>query len=250
LLQGYAGYDLVIAGTFLLTDPVVDVAQANPGTRFVLVDPILAPAPRTNLAVLVFREDQAAYLAGALAGMVSRTGVIAGVYGPFGAVDQRNRSGFERGAAYVRPGIRVLGAYQPAADGLPYANPGWGAAQARAFAGRGADVIFGTGGSTGKGALRGAVQAGSKCIGADDSSLDPAASDCLVASAIKHVDRGVALTVAKAAAGHWAGGIDTLGLSEGAVELAPVQHQLFPEQLEDLQAIAANLASGELTTGS
>jgi basic membrane protein A len=250
LLQGYAGYDLVIAGSFLLTDPVVDVAQANPGTRFVLVDPILAPAPRTNLAVLVFREDQAAYLAGALAGMVSRTGVIAGVYGPFGAADQRNRSGFERGAAYVRPGIRVLGAYQPAADGLPYANPGWGAAQARAFAGRGADVIFGTGGSTGKGALRGAAQAGSKCIGADDSSLNPAASDCLVASAIKHVDRGVALIVAKAAAGHWAGGIDTLGLSEGAVELAPVQHQLFPEQLEDLQAIAANLASGELTTGS
>jgi len=30
LLQGYAGYDLVIAGTFLLTDPVLDVAQANP----------------------------------------------------------------------------------------------------------------------------------------------------------------------------------------------------------------------------
>ena len=250
LLQGYAGYDLVIAGTFLLTDPVVDVAQANPGTRFVLVDPIVAPAPRANLAVLVFREDQAAYLAGALAGMVSKTGVIAGVYGPFGAADQRNRSGFEHGAAYVRPGIRVLGAYQPAADGLPYANPGWGAAQARAFVARGADVIFGTGGSTGKGALRGAAQAGSKCIGADDSPLDPAASDCLVASATKHIDRGVALIVAKAAAGHWASGIDTLGLSEGAVELAPVQHQLFPEQLEELQAIAAKLASGELTTGS
>jgi basic membrane protein A len=250
LLQGYAGYDLVIAGTFLLTDPVVDVAQANPGSHFVLVDPIVAPAPRANLAVLVFREDQGAYLAGALAGMVSKTGVIAGVYGPFGGADQRNRSGFEHGAAYVRPGIRVLGAYQPAADGLPYANPGWGAAQARAFVGRGADVIFGAGGSTGKGALRGAAQAGGKCIGADDSSLDPAASDCLVASAIKHVDRGVAVIVADAAAGHWAGGIRTLGLSEGAVELAPVQHQLFPEQLEELQAIAGKLAVGELTTGS
>ena len=250
LLQGYAGYDLVIAGTFLLTDPVVDVAQANPRTRFVLVDPVVAPAPRANLAVLVFREDQAAYLAGALAGIISKTGVIAGVYGPSGAEDQRNRSGFEHGAAYVRPGIRVLGAYQPAADDLPYANPGWGAAQARAFVGRGADVIFGTGGSTGKGALRGAAQAGSKCIGADDSSLDPAASDCLVASATKHLDRGVALIVADSAAGHWRGGLHSLGLADGAVELGPLQHELLPEQLEQLQAIAAKLAAGQLTTGS
>jgi len=251
LLQIYAGYDLVIAGSFLLTDAVADVARANPGTRFVLVDPIVAPAGPPNLAVLVFREDQAAFLAGALAGMVTKTGVIAGAYGPFGAADRRNRAGFEHGAAYVRPGIRVLGAYQPAADGLPYANPGWGAAQARDFALQGADVIFGAGGATGKGALRGAAQAGSWCIGADlDSSSDPAANDCLLASAIKHVDRGVALIVADAAAGNWAGGVHNLGLSEGAVELAPVRQQPFAEYLEELHAIAAELAAGALTTGA
>jgi basic membrane protein A len=250
LLQAYAGYDLVIAGTFLLTDAVVDAARANPGTRFVLVDPIVAPAAQPNLAILVFRDDQAAYLAGALAGMVTKTGVIAGIYGPFGASDQRNRSGFEHGAAYVRPGIRALGAYQPAGDGLPYANPGWGAAQARAFVRQGADMIFGTGGSTGTGALRGAAQAGSACIGAGDSSRDPAVIDCLLASTIKHVDRGVALMVADAAAGHWAGGIRTVGLAEGAVELGPIQHELPSDQLEQLQTIAGGLASETLKTGA
>jgi basic membrane protein A and related proteins len=251
LLQAYAGYDLVIAGSFLLTDAVADVAGSNPGTHFVLVDPIVAPATQPNLAVLVFREDQAAFLAGALAGMVSKTNVIAGIYGPFGAADQRNRAGFEHGAAYVRPGIRVLGAYQPAADGLPYANPGWGAAQPRNFALQGADVIFGEGGSTGKGALRGASQAGSMCIGADlDSSTDPTVSDCLLASAIKHVDRGVASIVADASASHWAGGTHTLGLSDGAVELTPVQHALPRGQLDELQTIAARLAAGALTTGA
>jgi basic membrane protein A len=249
LLQSYAGYDLVVAGSFLLTDAVLDAARANPGTRFVLVDPMVAPMAPPNLAVLVFRDDQAAYLAGALAGMVTKSGVIAGVYGPGGAADQRNRTGFEHGAAYVRPGVRVLGAYQPAADGLPYANPGWGAAQARAFVRQSADVIFGTGGSTGKGALRGAAQAGSSCIGADDPSPDPAVSDCLLASAIKHVDRGVALMVADAAAGRWASGIRAVGLVEGAVELAPVQHELFARQWEALQTIAGKLSAGTLTTG-
>jgi len=249
LLQAYVGDDLVIAASFLLTDAVADVARANPGTRFMLVDPIVAPMARPNVAVLVFRDEQAAFLAGALGAMVTKTGVIAGIYGPFGASDQRYRSGFEHGAAYVRPGVRVLGAYQPAGDGLPYANPGWGAAQARAFARQGADVVFGTGGSTGTGALRGAAQAGRACIGAGDLSPDPAI-DCLLAGTIKHVDRGVALMVADASAGHWAGGTRTVGLAEGAVDLGPVSHELLPGQLEELQAIAAKLAAGALTTGA
>ena len=241
----------MIAASFLLTDAVVDAAQANPNTRFVLVDPILAPVGQPNLAVLVFRDDQTAYLAGALASMVTKTGVIAGVYGPGGSADQRNRSGFEHGAAYVSPSVRVLGAYQPAADGLPYASPGWGAAQARNFAQQGADVIFASGGLTGKGALRGAAQAGSMCIGADiGSSTDPVVIDCLLARGIKHLDRGVALMVADAAAGRRVGGVHSVGLSEGAVELGPVQHELFPGQLDALQTIAAKLEDGTLTTGA
>jgi basic membrane protein A len=247
LLQAYAGYDLVIAGSFLLTDSVVDIARAYPRTHFILVDPIVAPVPQSNLAVLTFRDDQAAYLAGALAAMVTKTGIVAGVYGPGGAADQRNRASFEHGAVHVRPGVRVLGAYQPAGDGLPYANPNWGAAQARGFAGQGADVIFGTGGSTGKGALRGAAQAGSRCIGAED--LSPAIG-CLLASTLKHVDHGAALLVADAAAGHWAGGTRTVGLADEAVELTPVQHELSASQLEELQTIAGNLASGALATGA
>jgi len=250
LLQAYTGYDLVIAGSFLLTDAVVGAARANAATRFVLVDPIVAPSAQANLSVLAFRDDQAAFLAGAVAGMVTRTGVIAGVYGPSGAADQRHRSGFEHGAAYVRPGIRVLGAYQPAGDSLPYASPGWGAAQARAFVRQGADVIFGTGGSTGTGALRGAAQAGGRCIGDGDSGPDPAAGDCLLASTIKHVDRGVALMVAEAAAGRWAGGTRTVGVAEGAVELGLAPNQLLPRQLDELQAIVAKLAAGALTTSS
>jgi basic membrane protein A len=249
LLQAYAGYDLVIASSFLLTDPVIDVARANPAAHFVLVDPLVAPADQANLAVLVFRDDQAAYLAGALSAMVSTTGVIAGIYGPSGAADRRNRSGFDHGARYENPGIRILAAYQPAGDGLPYANPGWGAAQARAFTRQGADVIFASGGSTGTGALRGAAQAGSLCIGGEVSD-DSAIGDCLLASAIKHVDRGVALLVADAAAGRWASGTRTVGLAEAAVELGQLAHRVSAEQLDELRTIAGKLAAGELLTGT
>jgi basic membrane protein A len=248
MLQAYAGYDLVIAGSFLLTDPVVDVARANPATHFVLVDPIVVPSGPTNLAILTFRNDQAAFLAGALAGIVTTTGIVAGVYGPEGASDRPNRSGFEHGAIYVRPGVRVLGAYQPAQDGTPYFDPAWGAAQARAFAGQHADVIFGAGGTTGEGALAGAAQSGIVCIGADiDASNDPG---CLLASSMKFIDRGVKMAVADAIAGRWQGGNRALGLAEGAVGLSPVTRRLQPGELERVQMIQDLLAAGTLSTGA
>jgi basic membrane protein A len=248
MLQAYAGYDLVIAGSFLLTDPVVDVARANPATHFLLVDPIVLPAGPGNLAVLTFRNDQGAFLAGALAGIVTQTGVVAGVYGPEGASDRDNRAGFEHGALYARPGVHVLGAYQPAEDGQPYLNPVWGAAQARAFASERADVIFGASGTTGQGALLGAVQSGVGCIATD---ID-AASDrvCLLATSVKFIDRGVQMTTADAIAGRWQGGIRALGLAEDAVGLSPVARRLLPEQVQQVQTIADLLAAGKLDTGA
>jgi basic membrane lipoprotein Med (substrate-binding protein (PBP1-ABC) superfamily) len=248
MLQAYAADDLVIAGSFLLTDPVIDIARANPGTHFVLVDPLVTPPDIPNLAVLTFRADQAAFLAGALAGMITRTGIVAGVYGPEGMIDKSNRLGFEHGARYVRPGVRVLGAYQPVQDGEPYANPAWGAAQAQAFSRQGADVIFGAGGTTGQGALLGAAQSGVACIGADQA-YDPAVS-CWLTSSVKFVDRGVWMTVAEALAGGWRGGLRPLGLSEGAVGLSPLTDpRLTAEVRQRLHVIADLLAAGSLSTG-
>ena len=246
-LQAYAGHDLVIAGSFLLTDPVVDVARANPATHFVLVDPIVTPPDVPNLAVLAFRSDQGAFLAGALAGMVTQTGVVAGVYGPQGAMDITNRLGFEHGARYIRPGVRVLGAYQPA-DGTPYDDPVWGADQARAFSNQHADVIFGAGGTTGEGALLGAAQSGVACINAD--LVAASGPGCLLASSMKFVDRGVQMTVAEAIAGRWRSGVRSLGLAQRAVGLSPARNPLPPGQLEQLQTIADLLAAGKLTTGA
>src|SRR5260370_8983841 len=119
MLQAYAGYELVIAGSFLLTDAVVEAARANPATHSLLVDPIVVPSGPSNLAVLTFRNDQAAFLAGALAGIVTQTGVVAGVYGPDGANDRGNPAGFPHGAPYARPAERALRAAPPAPCATP-----------------------------------------------------------------------------------------------------------------------------------
>jgi len=245
-LQAYAGDDLVIAGSFLLTDAVTDIARANPATHFVLVDPIVGPPDLPNLAVLTFRSDQAAFLAGALAAMVTRTGVVAGVYGPDGAMDRTNRLGFEHGARYARPDVRVLGAYQPAGN-APYADLAWGAAQARAFVGQHADVIFGAGGTTGQGALLAAAQSGVACINEDlAASSDPS---CVIATGVKFINRGVRTAVADAIAGRWQSGVHSLGIAEGAVGLSLGKDPgLTSDVRERVLTIADLLAAGSIST--
>ena len=242
--------NLVIAGSFLLTDAVLDAARANPGTRFILIDPIVAPADLPNLLVIRFRDDQSAFLAGALAAMLTQSGVVAGVYGPAGASDLRQRAAFEHGARFVRRSIQMLGAFQPADDGAPYQNPTWGAAQARVFGSQRADLIFGGAGATGAGALKGAAAAGYLCIGADvPEPPDPRAPSCLVATTTTSITRGVELELLETARGSWVSGKVDLGLREGTVGLDAFGAGLRPEMQRRLQSIVDQLVAGTVTTG-
>ena len=237
--------DLVIAPSFLLADAVSVVARANPRTRFMLVDPLVAPSPMANLISIEFRRDQSAFLAGALAGLRTRTGIVAGIYGPGDLTDRQQRAGFENGARYVRPGIRVLGADQPAEDGAPYANPAWGEAHARAFIAQGADVIFGAGGATGTGAVAAATATGRLCIGVDVASPP----SCLVGNATTDIARGVSLGINAAFGGATSGSM-SYGLSEGAVELDTSAAGNDPVVQARLRAIAGLLRDGTLSTGA
>jgi basic membrane lipoprotein Med (substrate-binding protein (PBP1-ABC) superfamily) len=241
---------LVIAPSFLLADAVGVVARANPGTRFMLVDPLLAPSPVPNLISIQFRRDQSAFLAGALAGLLTRTGIVAGIYGPGDLTDREQRIGYEHGAEYVRPGVRVLAADQPADDGAPYDNPAWGGSQARAFAAQGADVIFGAGGRSGRGALEGAAATGRLCIG--DDLATPSGSpvpSCLVGNMTTDVVRGVDLGVRAALTGT-ASGTLWYGLDDSAVGLEASAAGSDPGVESRLRDVAGRLRDGSLNTGA
>jgi basic membrane protein A len=177
--------------------------------------PTAGPA---NLAIITFREGDAGYLAGALAGRITKTGIVAGVYGLEDDHDAAYRLGFERGAHAVSASMRVLGVYQGAQDGAPYNNPAWGAAQARAFIDQGADVIFSSGDLTGHGALTAAAAAGEPCI-TIGYSVEPAAPVCLLATVVLRVDRAVAAITMDAVAARWQGGERRYGQSDGYIEL-------------------------------
>src|SRR5436309_11969055 len=77
------GYNLIVTVGFKLGDATLKAAKANPNIKFVMVDNADFtdnPVP-ANVLGLLFKEDQPGFLAGALAGLLTKTNVIGAVAG-------------------------------------------------------------------------------------------------------------------------------------------------------------------------
>jgi basic membrane lipoprotein Med (substrate-binding protein (PBP1-ABC) superfamily) len=133
------GYDVVVTVGFLIGDVTLASAQANPDVFFIGVDQFFTDAP-DNLVGIQYREDQAGFLVGAMAALMTESGTVAGVYGIDIPPVVKFRNGFEQGAKYINPDIELLGVYID-----DFYAPDRGAAAAEQFIGEGADVIFGAG---------------------------------------------------------------------------------------------------------
>ena len=144
----------------------------------------------------MFHEDQAGFLAGALAGLLTETNTIAAVLG----TDQvppvvAFKEGFENGAEYTNPEVNVISTYHPGGLDVAFTDPEFGATTARQALDNGADIVFGAGGQTGNGALIEVAREGGEalCIGVDTDQWEtvPEAHPCLVTSAMKLINDGV-----------------------------------------------------------
>ncbi|MDL1917201.1 BMP family ABC transporter substrate-binding protein, partial [Anaerolineae bacterium CFX4] len=72
------GFDIIVTVGFLIYDATIAAAKANPDVYFIGVDQFPAEtAP--NFVGIQFREDQAGYLAGVMAALMSESGKVGGV---------------------------------------------------------------------------------------------------------------------------------------------------------------------------
>src|SRR5438093_10137116 len=143
-LFGSQGYNVIVSVGFDLLPFAQAYAQQNPKIKIIQVDGT-SSKPLANFLGVVFREDQAGYLAGTVAGPYTKTNQIAAVYGLSVPAVVSYRQGFENGAKSVNKDLKPpLGVYQP--DCIcpnDFNDPAWGKARALEFISRGADVVFG-----------------------------------------------------------------------------------------------------------
>jgi basic membrane protein A and related proteins len=247
-------YDMIVTVGFLLGDDTLAVAKANPTVKFAIVD-YAYDKPPANLTGLVFREDQAGFLAGIVAGKMTKTNTIGGVYGLDIPPVHKYRVGYENGAKYANPSIKTLGVYQPPSGAKSFNDPDWGKQQATAMFGQGADIVFGAGGNTGNGALLAAVQAKKLCVGVDvDQFVSYADADtCLVTSAEKHIAFSVKTAVTDMVKDTWpSSGLLSFDATNGGVGISPFHNydSQVPAEVKTMVTDALKkLADGSLKTG-
>ncbi|MDD2921684.1 MAG: BMP family ABC transporter substrate-binding protein [Anaerolineales bacterium] len=165
------GYDAIIASGIGLQDETRVVADRYVDSFFIGINqpPKKDEAARPNLIRVVFAEDQMGFVAGVLAARVSQTHIVGAVCEKSDIASMwRTCEGFRAGVKFADKNVKPLVVYRDNGDSEKlFLDENWGRAAAQDLVKRGADVIFAAGGITGQGALRAAVEAQVKAIGAE-----------------------------------------------------------------------------------
>jgi basic membrane protein A and related proteins len=234
------GDNLVIAVGFLMESAVEKVAKAFPNTNFAIIDS--GPAkPIPNLKSLLFHEQDGGYIAGYLAGLVTKTNVVSTVGGQKIPPVDHYIAGFQAGAKAANPQVQTLNAYSQS-----FTNQAACKELALNQIAQHSDVVFQVAGGCGLGALSAAKEKGVWGVGvdADQSYLGP----FILTSAVKKVDVAVFDTIKQIQAGTFKGGTtDFFTAQNNGAGIGKISPNVPASIVAKLKPIETKIASGQIT---
>ena len=232
-------YDLIVCVGFKLAEATKKAAEAHPETKFAIIDDA-SNAALPNVTCLTFKQEQASYLVGYVAGLMTKTNNVGFVLGM--ASDMMNKFGYGylAGVYAANPKATVQ-----QINANNFADPAIGKTSATTMITKGADIIFHAAGGTGVGVIQACQEAKKYAIGVDtdQSSLAP---DTVITSAMKSVDNAVYDSVKQLVEGTLKGGEVVYDLAKGGVDIAPTTNLLSEDVLKKVEEIKAKILSGEI----
>jgi basic membrane protein A len=246
------GYDLVIGVGFTEIDAMKAVAKHFPKTHFAIVDVSNADeGGLKNVEGLLFKEQEAGYLAGYAAGLAAKDRggkAVSSVGGQKQPPVDRYIAGFQAGAKAAFPGVQTLNGYSQDFEKLALCRE-----VALNQIADGSDVVFQVAGGCGLGALDAAKEKGVWGVGvdADQGYL----GSYVLTSALKRVDTAVFDSIKDAKDGKFKGGqdavygLDVNGVGIGkfspktpagiAAKVAQVKQQIADGKIKNIPTIVA-----------
>jgi basic membrane protein A len=238
--------DLVISVGFDQAAAMAKVAKQFPETKFAIIDVSnadLAGHPK-NVEGLIFKEQEAGYLVGYLAGLIENQSGKQNTIGSVGGQKQppvdRYIAGYQAGALKADPKVKLLNSYS---------NEWVDQAKCKQLAlneiAAGADIVFQVAGGCGLGVLDAAKEKGVWGIGvdADQSYLGPQ----VLTSALKRVDTAVYATIQQVLDGKFAGGTDSVfSLKNDGVGLGKISPKVPKADVQKVQALEKQIAAGKI----
>src|SRR5947208_4070962 len=198
-LTNYAqqSYDLVIGVGFLMTNATWKVAKQFPNVKFAIIDG--APANDKgdtenlpNVANLFFKEQEAGYIVGVIAGLMAKNKVGKATHNtvcsmggiPIPPVDHYI-AGYQDAVKTVNPSATILNGYSN-----DFVDQAKGKEVGLNHISKNCDILFQVAGGSGLGYIAAAKEKGVYAIGVDVDQID-VAPGTVITSAMKRVDKAV-----------------------------------------------------------
>lgn len=213
-------YDLIIAVGFLQLTSLNKTARDYPDQNFTLIDDELT---LPNVRSVLFKEEESAFLVGAMAAMVTQTNKIGFLGGLELFLILKFLAGYEQGAHYINPDINVTAMFSPNPTN-PWGDIAGGKNVGKALLNAGNDVIFAAAGGTGIGVFQAVNETDDAYAIGVDSDQDGEAKGKILCSMLKKVEAAVFNSIRDTVFENFTAGTSTLGLAEGGVDISPMTY--------------------------
>lgn len=257
-------YDILVCGSYSMVEYLEDVAPKYPDKHFIIYD---APVDYStnkfaNVYSVTFMQNEAAYLGGAYAGLMTSHSEIEGInkdlkLGIVGAQPIPVINDF------ILPFIQAAGevanikkddVYVQFAGG--WNDPAKGKELAHTMYQQGADIVFQVAGGSGDGIFQAAKEVGSFAMGVDSDQHfileepNPELAKVILTSVVKNVDNSLFRAIQLHLDGKLAyGSAEAVGLKDKGVGLAKNDYfkKITPQDIQDkLDQIEEDIISGKI----
>jgi basic membrane lipoprotein Med (substrate-binding protein (PBP1-ABC) superfamily) len=208
---GAQGYNLVFGHGFEFQDAALRVAPEFPRTIYITTS---GTSTAKNVAGMEFAFEEASYLAGMLAGAITKTGVIGMIGGTELPPVRRSFAAFGLGARATNPNVRTIVSYIGNWDDVSA-----GKEHAVAQIAQRADIIFQNADAAGLGVFQAAKESkGVRVIGSN-SNQNNVAADVTLGSVVIDLPRAFLTVAREVKNGTFTPRVISLGLHDNIVRL-------------------------------
>lgn len=236
-------YDLIIGVGYTIKDSLTAVAQSFPDQKFAIIDDeIKLP----NVVSLKYKEEEGSFLVGAVAAMMTKTGTIGFVGANESDLIKKFYDGYEQGAKYVKPDIKVLKVYIGGSNA--FNDPASAKAKTETLIQQKADVIYHASGASGAGVFQAVKEKNVYGIGVD-SNQDGLYPGTILTSMMKYVDNTVFDTIKSVVDGNFKAETKVFGIKEngvGTTDFEFTKDKIGEENIKKLEQIKQDIRDGKI----
>ncbi len=239
---GSQGYDLVFGHGFEFQDAAKRVGPDFPKTIYITTS---GSTSGTNVAGIEFAFADASYLAGMLAGSMTKSNVLGTIGGTELPPVKESFAAFEEGARAVNPKVKVLTSYIGNWDDVSA-----GKEQALAQIGRGADVIFQNADAAGLGVFQAARETKKALVVGSNSNQNGVAPEITVGSVVIDLPHAFITVAREVKEGKFKPRVIKLGTSSDVVSLVlnpAMQSRIPAATLHAVDSVRAEMRAGRFT---